>query len=129
MKKRALFVCIANAARSQMAQGFARQLAPDRIEAFSAGSQPAGVVSAKAIEVMKEIGVDISGHHSKGFNDLPIKDFDYVVTMGCGDVCPFYPAKKKIDWPLADPKGMDLAGYRQSRDKIKKYMVDFLRDI
>ena len=96
-KKNVLFVCVANAARSQMAQGFARKLASDKLEAYSAGSQPVGFVAGKAIAVMKEIGIDISDQHSKGFNDLSIKKFDYVVTMGCGDVCPFYPAKEKLD--------------------------------
>lgn len=122
-----LFICVANAARSQMAQGFARALGADKVESYSAGSKPAGIVSSKAIEVMKEEGVDISGHHSKGFDDLVVKEFDYTVTMGCGDVCPFYPSKQKLDWTLIDPKGKDLDFYRKTRDQVKAHVESLLK--
>jgi arsenate reductase len=127
--KRVLFVCVENSCRSQMAEGFARKLAPDKIEAFSAGSKPSGIVNPNAIQVMKEMGIDISSQKSKGFFDLPYKEFDYVITMGCGDVCPFYPAKEKLDWEIEDPKGRDLPFFRQTRDQIKKEVASLIENI
>ncbi len=128
MKKKILFVCVANAARSQMAEGFARHLGTDKIEVYSAGSQPIYRVATNAIEVMKEIGIDISNHQSKGFADLPVQEFDYTVTMGCGDVCPFYPAKQKLDWEIEDPKGQDLEFYRKTRDEIGRRVKELLEN-
>lgn len=113
-----LFVCTENACRSQMAEGWARRLLPGW-QAFSAGSQPRGSVDARAIAVMWEVGIDISRNTSKGFAALPTKDFDYVVTMGCKDNCPFVPAKRTLDWNLPDPAGKDLEFYRQVRDRIR----------
>ncbi|MFC1571440.1 arsenate reductase ArsC [Candidatus Margulisiibacteriota bacterium] len=118
-KNKLLFVCVANAARSQMAEGFARVIGGDKIEVLSAGSKPAGFVSTKANKVMQEIGIDLSRHYSKGFDDLPTKEFDYVITMGCKDTCPFYPAKETIDWEIADPKDQDIDFYRKIRDLIE----------
>ena len=118
MAKRILFVCVENSCRSQMAQGWAAKLGGDKVEAFSAGSKPSGVVNPDAIKVMKEIGIDISGQTSKGFEQLPYNKFDYVITMGCQDVCPFFPAKEKIDWQITDPKGKGLEFFRKVRDEI-----------
>ncbi len=112
-----LFVCTENACRSQMAEGWARKLLPDW-QAFSAGSKPRGSVDPNAITVMQEVGIDISGNTSKGFDTLPTRDFDYVVTMGCEDGCPFVPAKQTLDWNIPDPAGKDLDFYRTVRDLI-----------
>jgi protein-tyrosine-phosphatase len=113
-----LFVCTENACRSQMAEGWARKLLPDW-QAYSAGSKPRGSVDANAIAVMQEVGIDISGNASKGFDALPVKELDYVVTMGCKDGCPFVPAKKTFDWGIPDPAGKDLDFYRTVRDLIR----------
>ncbi len=117
-KKSILFVCVENSGRSQMAEGFAKSINDPRFEIFSAGSKPSGVVNPIAIKVMGELGIDISRNKSKGFLDLPKKKFDYVVTMGCQDVCPFVPANNEIDWKLEDPKGKDLDAVRIIRDEI-----------
>jgi len=129
MKPRILFVCIENSCRSQMAEGFAKILGKDQFEIFSAGSNPSGKVDDLAIEVMKEKGIDISRQKSKGFKDLPYKNFDYVITMGCGDVCPFVPAKERIEWEIEDPKGGPKEKFREARDKIEKGVKRFLKKL
>ncbi|MCJ7458889.1 MAG: arsenate reductase ArsC [candidate division Zixibacteria bacterium] len=126
MKPKILFVCIENSCRSQMAEGFAKFYGEDRVEVFSAGSNPSGKVDQIAIEVMKEKGIDISNQKSKGFKELPFNDFDYVITMGCGDVCPFVPAKERIEWEIEDPKGKAKEKFREVRDKIEKNIKEFL---
>ena len=128
-KVKILFVCIENAGRSQMAEGFARHIGKDLVEPYSAGSKPSGKVNPLAIESMKEKGIDISSHDSKGFNDLPVKEFDYVVTMGCGDVCPYYPGKERLDWQTPDPKGKPIEYIRQVRDTIEKEVEKLLNTI
>ncbi|OGC80092.1 MAG: hypothetical protein A2W07_07830 [candidate division Zixibacteria bacterium RBG_16_43_9] len=127
MKSKILFVCIENSCRSQMAEGFAKFYGKDKIEAFSAGSNPSGKVNELAIEVMKEKGINISGQESKGFKDLPYESFDFVITMGCGDVCPFVPAKQRIEWQIEDPKGESKEKYREVRDKIEEKIKKFLK--
>jgi len=121
-----LFVCIENSCRSQMAEGFARFYGKGKIETFSAGSRPSGKVNEKAIEVMKEAGIDISFQPSKGFDALPLKEFDVVVTMGCGDQCPFIPAKRRIDWQIRDPKGKPIWFFREVRDEIKDKVLELI---
>ncbi len=121
-----LFVCIENSCRSQMAEGFARFFGKGKIEVFSAGSRPSGNVNHKAVEVMKEIGIDIGRQESKGFDALPYKEFDLLVTMGCGDECPFVPAKKRIDWKITDPKGKPVESFREVRDQIKEKVLNLL---
>lgn len=128
-KKKVLFVCIENSCRSQMAEGFANFLGKDKIDAYSAGSKPGTGVNPQAIEVMKEIGIDISGHKAKGFADLPIKKFDYVITMGCGDVCPFFPADRHINWDIEDPKQKEIDFFRKVRDKIKEKVANLIATI
>ena len=120
MKKKILFVCIGNSCRSQMAEGFARHLGSKRIQASSAGSRPAGFVAAGAIEVMKEKGIDISGHASKSVEDFRGQKFDAVVTMGCGDACPWVPAERRFDWRIPDPMGQSSEVFRQVRDQIEE---------
>ena len=114
-----LFVCIENSNRSQMAEGFARTLGRGRVAAFSAGSRPSGVVNPRAIQFMKETGIDLTVQLSKGLDDLPQVRWDYIVTMGCGDACPTLPAVHRLDWELTDPKHLPDDGFRAIRDKIE----------
>ena len=127
--KRVLFVCIENSCRSQMAEGFAKEIGRGFIETHSAGSQPSGVVNPKAISAMKDAGVDISSHRSKGFNALPEGEWDAVVTMGCGDACPFLPAKMRLDWDLPDPKEMPQGEFNVVRDEIRSRVISLVRDL
>jgi len=115
--KRVLFVCVENANRSQMAEAFARLHGGDAVEALSAGSKPSGVINPKAVRFMGELGYDLSTHASKSLADID-GAFDAVVTMGCGDDCPWVPARIREDWALPDPKHMDDDGYRAVRDEI-----------
>ncbi|GIX35968.1 MAG: heat-shock protein HtpX [Lysobacteraceae bacterium] len=126
MKPRVLFVCVENANRSQMAEAFARMLGGDRIEAFSAGSRPSGSLNPKAIAAMAELGYDLSGHRSKSLDDIE-GEFDAVVTMGCGDRCPWIPARIREDWALPDPRDLDEAGYRAVRDTIRARVSGLLQ--
>lgn len=118
---RVLFACVGNSARSQMAEGFAKTLGGDRVEARSGGSRPLGRILPEAIQVMKEVGIDISGHPSQGFDEAWIREeADLVVTMGCGDdVCPAFIGKQMIDWDLVDPKDRGLETFRRVRDDIE----------
>ena len=115
--KRVLFVCVENSNRSQMAEAFARMQGGDAVEAISAGSRPSGRINPKAIRFMGELGYDLSAHASKSLEDID-GEFDAVVTMGCGDSCPWVPARRREDWALPDPRDMDDDGYRAVRDEI-----------
>lgn len=126
-KIKVLFVCIENSCRSQMAEGFARSLGGEALEAYSAGSKPGVAVNPNAIKVMSESGIDISGNKPKGYADLKDKEFDYVITMGCQETCPFIPGKKHIDWSIADPKGKDIGFFREVRDEIEKKIEEFIK--
>ena len=120
MKKKLLFVCVENSNRSQMSQAFAKILGGENVEAYSAGSKPSGIVNPKAIAAMKELGYDLSRHDSKSLKDVEeYAPFDAVVTMGCGDACPWMPAKKFIDWEIPDPKNMEPAKFNEVRDLIR----------
>jgi arsenate reductase (thioredoxin) len=126
-KKKVLFVCVENANRSQMSQAFAKIHGGGSVEAYSAGSRPSGVVNPKAIASMKELGYDLSTHDSKSLNEVePNAPFDAVVTMGCGDACPWMPAKKFIDWEIPDPKHMGPDQFREVRDLIEKKVKELL---
>ena len=127
--KKVLFVCVENSCRSQIAEGFAKDFGKGFIEPYSAGSKPSGVVNSAAIEVMKEAGIDISKSPSKGFGDLPVQRFDYVITLGCGDTCPFFPADKHIDWNIEDPKGKDMDFFRKTRDNIGRQVKSLIKEI
>lgn len=129
LKKKVLFVCIGNACRSQMAEGYARALGRDVLEPYSAGSKPAGFVAEEAIEAMREEGIDISDHYSKGFADLPVKDFDYIITMACQDTCPYLPAKEQLHWDIPDPIGRGPVFFRQVRDQIKENVLALIEGI
>jgi len=115
--KRVLFVCVENSNRSQMAQAFAQMVGGAQVEALSAGSKPSGRINPKAIRFMAELGYDLSSHQSKSLDQVS-GDFDAVITMGCGDNCPWVPARIRQDWALPDPRDMDDDGYRAVRDEI-----------
>ena len=124
-----LFVCVENSCRSQMAEGLANNFYKRVISAYSAGSRPSGKVNPDAVEVMKEIGIDILKQSSKGFGDLPVKDFDYVITLGCKDICPFFPAKAFREWDIPDPKGKDIKIFIKTRDLIKEEIEKLVKEI
>ena len=120
VRKRLLFVCVENSNRSQIAEAFARIHGGDKVEAYSAGSRASGAVNAKAIEIMKEVGYDLSQHRSKSLSEFPDVEFDFVATMGCGDECPYIPGKRYTDWDLPDPKGKPVDEVRELRDEIAR---------
>lgn len=119
-----LFACIENSFRSQIAEGVARTFFSDYIEAYSAGSNPSGKVHPNAIAVLKEIGADTSLHKSKGFLELGDIQFDFLVTMGCGETCPFHPAIRHLSWELPDIKNNPLDDIRALRDDIKDRIIN-----
>lgn len=117
--KKILFVCIENSNRSQMAQAFAIMQGGKNVQAFSAGSKPSGIVNPKAIAAMKELGYDLSKHESKSLDEVKeYAPFDVVVTMGCGDACPWMPARQFIDWQIPDPRNMEPEDFNKVRDLI-----------
>ncbi len=126
---RVLFVCVENSNRSQMAEAFARKQGGGRVEAYSAGSKPSGRVSTKAVDVMREIGIDLSVHRSKSLKEVPAGPYDAVVTMGCGDDCPAIPAKRREDWTLPDPKDLPAEEVRKVRDRIEERVFELLADL
>jgi protein-tyrosine-phosphatase len=113
-----LFVCVENSCRSQIAAGFANFYGRGKVEAYSAGSKPGREINPDAIKVMREAGVDISTAEPKGFNDLKEIKFDYAVSMGCKDTCPFVPAEKHIYWQVEDPKGKDINFIRKKVEQL-----------
>ncbi|MFJ4172915.1 arsenate reductase ArsC [Microbacterium sp. NPDC089696] len=115
-----LFVCVHNAGRSQMAAGFLRHVAGDRIEVRSAGSMPAEAINPVAVEAMRELGIDITAETPKVLTTEAVQDSDVVITMGCGDACPFFPGKRYEDWVLDDPAGQGLEAVRPIRDDIRR---------
>jgi arsenate reductase (thioredoxin) len=130
--KKILFVCVENSNRSQMSQAFAKIFGGEDIEAYSAGSRPSGVINPKAIAAMKEIDYDLSTHQSKSLDEVKqYAPFDVVVTMGCGDACPWMPAKQFIDWQIPDPRNMNEEDFREVRDliaqKVKALTEQLLR--
>ncbi|MGM7669333.1 arsenate reductase ArsC [Microbacterium sp. A93] len=114
-----LFVCVHNAGRSQMAAAYLQHLAGGRIEVRSAGSEPADTVNPAAVQAMAEEGIDISAHRPRVLTTEAVQDSDVVITMGCGDVCPFFPGKRYEDWTLDDPAGQGIDSVRPIRDDIK----------
>ena len=129
-KKKLLFVCVENSNRSQMSEAFARILGGEDVEAYSAGSKPSGIVNPKAISAMKELGYDLAKHNSKSLEQVKaFAPFDVVVTMGCGDACPWMPASKFIDWQIPDPKNMDREEFNKVRDLIKANVNELLEGL
>lgn len=124
-----LFVCVHNAGRSQMAAGYLRHLGGDSVEVLSAGSTPADAVNPVAVAAMAEDGIDISGEQPKVLTVDAVKVSDVVVTMGCGDTCPFYPGKRYEDWMLDDPAGQDIEAVRPIRDEIRRRIETLLAEL
>ncbi|WP_420365560.1 arsenate reductase ArsC [Curtobacterium sp. L3-7] len=114
-----LFVCVHNAGRSQMAAGYLRHLAGDRVDVFSAGSEPADRINQVAVDAMAEDGVDILGEAPRILTTDAVRQADVVITMGCGDACPVFPGKRYEDWNLTDPAGLPLDAVRPIRDDIR----------
>ena len=114
-----LFVCVHNAGRSQMAAGWLRHLAGDRVQVLSAGSAPARSINPVAVEAMAEVGIDIAGNQPRLLTDAAVQESDVVITMGCGDACPFHPGKRYEDWALDDPAGQGIESVRPIRDEIR----------
>lgn len=128
--KKLLFVCVENSNRSQMSEAFARIHGGKDVEAYSAGSKPSGKINPKAIASMKELGYDLSTHHSKSLEEVKtFAPFDAVVTMGCGDACPWMPAKKFVDWQIPDPREMSEDDFRTVRDSIEEKVKQLLQTI
>ena len=119
VKPSVLFVCVHNAGRSQMAQGWLRYLAGDRVEVRSAGSAPGERINPVAVEAMAEVGIDITAERPKILTVDAVQDSDVVITMGCGDTCPIFPGKRYEDWELTDPAGQGIDVVRQVRDEIR----------
>lgn len=124
-----LFVCVHNAGRSQMAAGYLRHFAGDRIQVLSAGSAPADSINAVAVEVMAEEGIDISAHTPQLLSVDSVRASDVVITMGCGDACPVFPGKRYEDWELADPAGRGADAVREIRDEIKARIVALIDEL
>lgn len=129
IKASVLFVCIHNAGRSQMAAGYLKHLAGDRVEVRSAGTEPGDKVNPAAVEAMAEEGIDISVNFPKKLTDEAVKDSDYVITMGCGDTCPFFPGKTYLDWPLDDPAGQGVEAVRPIRDAVRAKVEALIAEI
>ena len=123
---RLLFVCVENSCRSQVAEAWARALGGDAVEAHSAGSRPSGQVNPKAIESMARAGIDIGHHRSQAITDFEDLEFDWVVTMGCGDDCPWVPARHREDWAIPDPKHMQPDEFDAVRDLIRDRVESLL---
>jgi arsenate reductase (thioredoxin) len=130
MKKKILFVCIENSNRSQMAEAFAKMHGGENVDAYSAGSKPSGIVNPKAIAAMKDMGYDLTTHHSKSLEEIKANaPFDIVITMGCGDACPWMPAKKFIDWQIPDPKNMQPKEFNVVRDLIGAKVKELIAEL
>lgn len=125
-KPSVIFVCVHNAGRSQMAAAFLTHLAGNLVEVRSAGSAPADSVNPAVVEAMKEVGIDISHEQPKVLTTSAVEQSDVVITMGCGDACPFFPGKRYLDWILPDPAGQGVADVRPIRDQIKKLIEDLI---
>ena len=123
------FLCVHNAGRSQMAAAFARSLGGDHVEVLSAGSDPGTSLNPAVVSAMSEVGLDISGERPKVITDEMAQRADVVVTMGCGDACPYYPGKRYLDWELTDPAGQDLETVRAIRDDIERRVRELLGDL
>lgn len=124
--KKILFVCVENSCRSQMAEAFSKIHGKDVIESYSAGSRASGKVNDKAIKSMQKVGYDLRTHQSKSLNEIPDVEYDFAITMGCGDECPFVVAKQRQDWAIPDPKNMDDPEFDQVRDLIEEKVLSLM---
>jgi arsenate reductase len=125
-KPSVLFVCVHNAGRSQMAAAFLTHLTLGKVEVRSAGSAPADSINPAVVEALKEVGIDISNEIPKVLTTSAVEQSDVVITMGCGDACPFFPGKRYLDWVLLDPAGQGVADVRPIRDQIKKLVEELI---
>ena len=121
-----LFVCVHNAGRSQMAAAFLTHFAGDKVEVRSAGSAPADSINPAVVEALKEVGIDISNEQPKVLTTSAVEQSDVVITMGCGDACPFFPGKRYLDWVLEDPAGQGVADVRPIREQIRKLVEELI---
>jgi arsenate reductase (thioredoxin) len=128
-KPSVLFVCVHNAGRSQMAAGFLSHLAAGRVEVRSAGTAPADQVNPVVVEAMREAGVDLAAESPKVLTTEAVRASDVVITMGCGDECPYFPGKRYLDWELDDPAGLGIAAVRPIRDEIRARIEALLDDL
>ena len=128
-KPSVLFVCVHNAGRSQMAAGWLRHLAGDRVEVRSAGSAPAEIINPSAVEAMREVGIDITANTPRMLDHATAEASDVLITMGCGDVCPAFPGKRYLDWTLDDPAGQGIDAVRPIRDAIKARVEQLLTEL
>ena len=126
---RLLFVCVENSNRSQMAEAFAKALGRDDVDVLSAGSRPSGVVNPRAVQMMRELGLSMTQQKSKSLDEIGDSPFDAVVTMGCGDSCPWIPAKRRIDWALPDPKNLSDDEFRHIRDEIGRRVESLVSEL
>ena len=124
-----LFLCVHNAGRSQMAAGWMRHLAGDRVQVLSGGSAPAEQINPAAVEVMREVGIDITDQHPRPWSEEDLEATDVVVTMGCGDTCPVIPGKRYLDWELTDPAGKPIDEVRPVRDDIAERVRTLLAEL
>ncbi|KUN29959.1 phosphotyrosine protein phosphatase [Streptomyces antibioticus] len=124
-----LFVCVHNAGRSQMAAAFLTHLAADRVQVRSAGSAPADTVNPAVVEAMSEVGIDISAEVPKVLTTEAVRSSDVVITMGCGDACPYFPGKRYLDWQLDDPAGQGTGAVRPIRDQIEQRIRGLLAEL
>mgnify|MGYP002147965880 FL=1 len=125
-KPSVLFVCVHNAGRSQMAAAFLTHLSAGRVEVRSAGSAPADSINPAVVEALKEVGIDISHEQPKVLTTSAVEQSDVVITMGCGDACPFFPGKRYLDWVLEDPAGQGVADVRPIREQIRKLVEELI---
>ena len=125
-KPSVLFVCVHNAGRSQMAAAFLTHLVGDKVEVRSAGSAPADSINPAVVEALKEVGIDISNEQPKVLTTSAVEQSDVVITMGCGDACPFFPGKRYLDWVLEDPAGQGVADVRPIREQIRKLVEELI---
>ncbi|MFE5869228.1 arsenate reductase ArsC [Streptomyces roseifaciens] len=128
-KPSVLFVCVHNAGRSQMGAAFLTHLGAGRVEVRSAGSAPAATVNPAVVEAMREVGIDISAETPKVLTTEAVQSSDVVITMGCGDACPYFPGKRYLDWKLADPAGQGVDAVRPIRDDIEQRVRDLLTEL
>lgn len=129
MTSTVLFVCVHNAGRSQMAAAFLKHHGGTRVEVLSAGSAPANSINSAVVEAMLEVGIDISAEVPKILTDEAVQESDVVITMGCGDACPFYPGKRYLDWKLDDPAGQGVESVRPIRDEIEQRILNLLTEL
>lgn len=128
-RPRIIFLCVHNAGRSQMAAGWAEHLGGDGVEVFSGGSDPASEVNPSAVAAMSEVGIDIANHRPQRWTEAIVRDAEVIVTMGCGDACPYFPGKRYEDWAVSDPAGQDVASVRPIRDEIGERVRTLLAEL